>query len=245
MVVDVLKGLVLPSNLVALLLVVGLLTRFFPRVRRASNAAFITAAVLLLTFSSGWVAAALLGPLEHAHRPLDTAGSHPEARYIVVLTGYASYDKSLPLTSRPNGASLFRLVEALRIYRTCSDCTVIVSGTPVATQVMRDILIGMGLPADRFVADPGRLDTAASAASVGALVKGEAFFLVTSAGHMPRSIAAFRKAGLKPVAAPADFQIAREVRKVGVLPSPLHLHSSDFAVHEYVGWVWYRVRGWI
>ena len=50
----------------------------------------------------------------------------------------------------------------------------------------------------------------------------EKFILVTSAAHMPRSMALFRKRGLQPIPAPADFQVreAQGLTLAGFSPGP-------------------------
>jgi uncharacterized SAM-binding protein YcdF (DUF218 family) len=72
---------------------------------------------------------------------------------------------------------------------------------------------------------------------------GEKFILITSAGHMPRAIGAFVKAGMDPVPAPTNFMSVRERRFMDYLPAPHHLVYADLAVHEYLGMAWYRLTG--
>jgi uncharacterized SAM-binding protein YcdF (DUF218 family) len=69
------------------------------------------------------------------------------------------------------------------------------------------------------------------------------FYLVTSAGHLPRAMAAFVAAGLHPIAAPTDHQLPKNVSHAGWRLSPYHLQASGLAVHERVGMWWYRWRG--
>jgi uncharacterized SAM-binding protein YcdF (DUF218 family) len=69
------------------------------------------------------------------------------------------------------------------------------------------------------------------------------WLLVTSAWHMPRSLAAFHKAGWKDVTAlPVDFRSSADM--------PMLSYSFDrslalwrIVLHEYAGLVWYRVNG--
>jgi uncharacterized SAM-binding protein YcdF (DUF218 family) len=62
---------------------------------------------------------------------------------------------------------------------------------------------------------------------------------------MPRSVGVFRKQGLNPLPAPTDYMSRKNYMAISYLPSPLHLYYSDLAVHEYLGILWYKIRGWI
>jgi uncharacterized SAM-binding protein YcdF (DUF218 family) len=83
------------------------------------------------------------------------------------------------------------------------------------------------------------------------------FVLVTSASHLPRALAVFQKLGLSPIPAPADFRAirhgphsllsTRELLKklISAFPSSSNLAHSEQAMHEYAGFIWYWMRGWI
>jgi uncharacterized SAM-binding protein YcdF (DUF218 family) len=67
--------------------------------------------------------------------------------------------------------------------------------------------------------------------------------LVTSAFHIPRARAAFAAQGLAVVAAPTGFH-GPPFQDVGsLLPSATGLRDSSLACHEYLGRVWYALRG--
>ncbi len=69
-------------------------------------------------------------------------------------------------------------------------------------------------------------------------------FLVDQAVHMPRSVVAFRKAGVDVIPAPTDFVTLPKAHAATVewLPSGHALWESSMAVHEYVGQLWYALR---
>ena len=71
--------------------------------------------------------------------------------------------------------------------------------------------------------------------------------LVTSAIHMPRSVAVFRGVGMNVIPSPTDISIL-DLRNDGLfnwLPSVGALGSTSRAVHEYIGLVVYWMRGWL
>jgi len=67
-------------------------------------------------------------------------------------------------------------------------------------------------------------------------------FLVTHAAHMPRSVAAFEKEGLRVIPAPTKFNVQSEHWLFTLLPSAEALADSYTALHEWVGRVWYLLR---
>jgi uncharacterized SAM-binding protein YcdF (DUF218 family) len=67
-------------------------------------------------------------------------------------------------------------------------------------------------------------------------------FVVTHAWHMPRALAAFRSAGLDPVAAPTAFRAPPRPAATAFWPSARGLTESALAWHELVGLVYYRLR---
>ena len=68
--------------------------------------------------------------------------------------------------------------------------------------------------------------------------------LVTHAWHMQRAEWAFKAAGLQVTAAPTGFNTLseRERRLTGYLPSAKGLYWSSMALHERLGYFWYRWR---
>jgi uncharacterized SAM-binding protein YcdF (DUF218 family) len=67
--------------------------------------------------------------------------------------------------------------------------------------------------------------------------------LVTHAWHMPRAVASFRGQGLDPVPAPTGFTGMPTGDAVSDwVPSSKGLRASYWALHEYLGLAWYRLR---
>jgi uncharacterized SAM-binding protein YcdF (DUF218 family) len=71
--------------------------------------------------------------------------------------------------------------------------------------------------------------------------------LVTSAMHMYRSVAIFRKAGFTVYPAPTDFWVAAGGTPglFDFLPDAEALTSSTAILHEYYGLLAYRILGWL
>jgi uncharacterized SAM-binding protein YcdF (DUF218 family) len=160
-----------------------------------------------------------------------------------LLTAWAGDNPNLPAGVRLNDASTSRVIVTLQLWRLHPNATVIVSGDERNARDLGNVLLTLGLPADRLVLESKSHNTADSASRVAPLLGGRPFALVTSAGHMPRSMATFAKASLRPAPVPADYRLPGRLSVASFVPSPRALQASDLAVHEYLGLVWYRMMG--
>lgn len=72
---------------------------------------------------------------------------------------------------------------------------------------------------------------------------GRRWLLVTSAADIPRAVGSFRAVGWPVIAAPVDYHTQRS--SWGWMPGLTGgLEDVDWAVHEWTGLVYYRLRGW-
>ena len=71
--------------------------------------------------------------------------------------------------------------------------------------------------------------------------------LVTSASHMPRAMATFRRAGVPVVAATTDVSVvdSGHIDVFEWLPSADALAATTGAIREWLGYWVYRVRGYL
>lgn len=238
-----LKELLLPSNASLVLAILGGLALAIPSTRRFGRPVFVAALTLLLMLSSGWTATALLSPLEHAHPAADSRNGQTAGRAIVVLGAYGVPEPGLPISSWPNDAGLFRVVEAAHLRARCSDCRLFVTGTAPTVDAMTRVLVSLGTPEKNIEIDSNAKSTAESARNLKERLQRTPFYLVTSAGHMPRAMLAFRAMGLQPQPAPTDYRAPLSLASANPWPTPNSLMLSDLAVHEYLGILWYRLQG--
>ena len=231
--------LIQPSGLAMFLMFVALIMAMIKPLLRYSLIVFSLSALLVLACSTGTVASLLLSPLEYQYPVMEHPESHPQVNIIVVLTGGAHDDPGMALSSRVNTASAYRLLEAQHLYALC-DCAIYLSGGDVAVKVMADILLSTGIDENKIIKDSNAVHTYNSAENLALILKDRAFYLITSAGHMPRAMGVMKKHGLTPIAVPTEFQLPQDFTKASVSLSPLHLFWSDLAVHEYVAIVWYK-----
>jgi uncharacterized SAM-binding protein YcdF (DUF218 family) len=204
--------------------------------------------LLLVACAYGWLGGPALWALERQHAPL--AAPPAEAKWIVVLGGGTSSDATLPATSRASAATLARLVEGVRLQRQRPGTKLLVSGGVVLgsgsdAESMSALAATLGVAAADLVIESGSVDTESQARIIREIVKGEPCVLVTSAAHMPRSVALFRKAGLNPVPAPTHYlsQPHDGLRYTDFFPQADRLKGVESAAHEYIAIAWARLTG--
>lgn len=123
---------------------------------------------------------------------------------------------------------------------------------------MATILELMGIPRKAMVLESRSLNTYENAVYTKEILdrrKIKKILLVTSAAHMPRSLAIFKKQGINAIPAPADImisdreliksQFSLESRILSLFPHPGNLDQTTQALKEYFGTFIYRLRGWL
>jgi uncharacterized SAM-binding protein YcdF (DUF218 family) len=121
---------------------------------------------------------------------------------------------------------------------------------------MADLLTLLGVPPDAIVREVRSENTrehAVNLCPVLGTMNVRSTLLVTSALHMPRAVASFRRACPSVVfhPAPTDFRVTDETpppwyrRAIGALPTPRTLLDFSDVMHEYLGLLYYWARGWV
>jgi uncharacterized SAM-binding protein YcdF (DUF218 family) len=242
-VTDFIRNILIPSHIIVVTFIIGIILLFTRKRKQAAVVMFVLSAVIYLFFGTGIISMWFLGTLEHRYKPLASIEGLRDVKVIVILAGYAEKQPGLPTSSEVNFASAYRLIEGMRILHLLPDAKILISGQSEVPVIMKDLLVSIGLPGQKTIIDNQSSSTHESAVNVQKIVNGENFVLVTSAGHMPRAMSTFRKAGLNPIPAPTNYLSIKEQRFIHYLPTPHHLVYSDLAVHEYLGMAWYRLTG--
>lgn len=243
--IDMIGRLIVPSGAILVLIFAALLLCWRRRTRKLSLWLILGALGIYLVFGSGIVAHLLLGPLERSYEPVTDPELLGDVDVIVMLTGYASTVDEVSPPSWVNFSSAYRVLEVQWLQQRFPDSRVLISGTEGSARTLEQVMISLGMDADSIFIDAGARDTAASAGNVARrIAPGERCVLVTSAGHMPRSMMSFRHKGRECIPVPTEFYTPFELGPLSYLPSPDKLRLSDLAVHEYVGIAWYWMRGY-
>ncbi len=250
-----------PLGMALILLTLSLIVQKHPRWRNVLTG---LALGILLAASNRWVATALARSLEWQYLPSSPISDAPA---MVVLGG--GTEPALPPRYQPEVNSAGdRVLYAATLYRQGKAPLVIVSGgnvefrgeqpsTPASD--MRRLLEMVGVPSEAILEENRSQNTYENALYCANLLKERNIhrvILVTSALHMPRSVKLFEKQGIEVIPAPADFAVPFQeweelqdaplpARLIALLPSSSNLQLTTSVLHEYIGILVYRLRGWL
>jgi uncharacterized SAM-binding protein YcdF (DUF218 family) len=210
----------------------------------------------VMVFANPLVGERLLGALEGEY-PIRPAAELPVADAVVVLGGVTE-PPIPPRRTVEVGAGFDRLLHGMRLLREgrgrylvlCGGSIPQLTGAEMTEAVqMRNLALEWGVPSAAILLEEQSRNTYENALYSRILLEErglEQILLVTSAAHMRRAAACFRRQGLEVVPAPADVRVvARPLSPARLLPTLWGLECSTAAVKEYVGWWVYRLRGWI
>ena len=139
-----------------------------------------------------------------------------------------------------------RLTTFLMLARRFPNARLVHSGDTVPhseSAVARELLLGAGIDPQRIVFETASRITCGSPRATFDLVPVDAsqrWLLVTSAMHMPRAVACFRAAGWDVTPYPTNFRRGPDPFDFAL---PENLQDVDLAAHEWVGLLYYRLRG--
>ena len=234
------------------LLLLGLFLLWFTRKQRAGKIIVSLGVILLCLLSYGAVSNSLLRPLEYKYPPLVHLEAVHDIKWIVVLGGGHISDPGIPCTSQLSDASIARLVEGVRLYKMLPGSKLILSGgsafDPVPdAEILQDCALAIGVRKKDLVLESVSKDTKDEARLIEKIVGDDSFVLVTSASHMPRAMALFKRRGMHPIPAPTEY-LAKARQKISpamFFPSADGLQKAERAFHEYLGLAWAKLRGQI
>ena len=223
--------------------------------RRRSGLIIGAMALGWLWFCSAPVTADMLAnSLERRYTYLSIADV-PRADAAVILGGGAfNFDRNRPYASI--GGTVDRYIHGARLFEARRVQKIVLTGArdqgegPTEAQLGAAFLTEIGIPPEHVILENAARTTMGHVDPIAELLADrglETFLLVTSAMHMRRAEAVFRAAGLKPVPIATDFRV-NTVTKMSIrrlLPSLSALSLSTVAIHEYIGFSYYRIRGWV
>jgi uncharacterized SAM-binding protein YcdF (DUF218 family) len=218
---------------------------------------YLAAVALAYWFVSTPIGAALIAQPLSATARVQSRAEARDADTVVLLGGGVV---TAQIGGYVGGAllpgTLLRTLEAARVFNLIGAKTIIASGgiprsdrqLRPESEFLRDALIKAGLAPQMIVEEPQSKTTREQALEVAKLLRqrhADRFVLVTSADHMSRSLAVFRRTGLDPIPSAAPLRSDGESRPTWFLPNSDSLWLSDLAFYEYAATVYYRIRGWI
>ncbi len=241
---------IFPLGQVLLLGLAGALLWLRRPERRLGPCLLMGACLLLILYSLPLTSGLLLHSLEarNWHYADAAALQRQGVKYILVLGGGAQ-PGPLSVGDRPTLPTLKRLLEGLRLARLMPEAQLIFSGgsffqESTSDQAMEDLARDLGQLAKPVIMEGRSWDTDDEARILAKVVGRRPFALVTSASHMPRSLAIFRAHGLHPLPAPADFYTkGMKITPGSFVPGVGGLLGSQKALKEYYGLFWEWLKG--
>jgi len=249
-------GLLEPAGLAWALLLIA--TIVFLRKRRWRESLATGAPMLILfAFGSTDLPGALLRTLERPYAGVKI-DALPRADAIVLL-GASAHPARLEVAGMHLTAAADRLVMALELSRLGKAPVLVIGGAVsqfpegevLESETVRKWIVDRQLARGEVIALRGCADTHDEATFTAELARERRWkevLLVTSASHMKRAAATFRTAGLNVIPAPCNFMTglseAPSWEPPGV-PRYGGLGKTAMWLHETIGWIEYRRRGWI
>ncbi len=246
----VVELLLLPPGMSLLLLLGALL---FWRVRRLALSLLVVALTTLYAASLPITAQWLIGSLEHRFPPIAADATQTRGAGAIVVLGAGRYPDAPEYGGDTvSSLELVRLRYAARLQRRTGLPLLVTGGSTMSQAIPEAQLMQRALREDLGIADSWteeRSHTTAENARFSAEVLAQKgvhrVFLVTHALHMPRAVAVFRRTGLEVVPAPTAFHRPHPMDRgiTAWLPRIDALRRTDQALHEYIGMLWYDLRG--
>jgi uncharacterized SAM-binding protein YcdF (DUF218 family) len=235
-----------PTSLILMCFLGFVIRRRWPRCGVLMSA---VALVILLIISTKAGALLFVAPLESQTSVLDST-SIAKVQAIVVLGGgrlgnapeYGGVDS-------PSYLTLARLRYAAKLHRETGLPLLVSGGTPdggtesEAAVMARTLTDDFATPVKWL--EQGSDNTAQNAALSKQILKQakvQRILLVTDAIHMPRAQMIFKQNGLEVVPAPTVFFSRDRLSVLDFFPMGEGLRRSDYALHEWMGIAWYKLR---
>ncbi len=238
------------------LLAAGLVVLIFTRRARLGRGLLVAGTVFLGLFSNKVVSTWLVRPIESTHAAIpeiDSVATVPAAlvrcRYVVVLGSGHSDSPGVSANNQLSSSALARITEGVRLMRHLPEAKLVLSGGgepgyPTHAAVLGRVATGLGLDPARILKTETGRDTEEEAQAVRALVGTAPVALVTTAWHLPRAVALFRRAGIDTLPCPTDYT-ARPNPKFNWGETNwdvASLERSTAAVRERLGYCWAWLR---
>lgn len=245
LVTNLIAAALLPPLSLVILLAIGLLVR--RRHPHLSMSLILASAAALYVLSTPWMGGVLLRSLEIS-RPVSPEALQT-AEAIVVLGGGRRIDAFEYGGDTLNGISLERLRYAVRLHRASGLPLLVTGGKPgggelAEGEIMQTVLRDEYGLAPLWV-ENNALTTWDNARYAAAQLEAggvRRIALVTHAWHLRRAVPLFQARGLIVVPAGIQFSSTTLDSVLDAIPTPVGLRDSTFALHEWLGILWYKLR---
>ena len=232
------------------LLLAGLIVKRQPLKKRL----LIASAVVLFFFSNDFI-------FDEFMRAWEVPAIHDseiKGQYDVgiVLGGMVDYDEDFKRVSFQHGSD--RLFQAIELYKQGKIKKLLLDGGSGSllkewreAPVLRDYLIKIGIPDSVIIVEPNSRNTHENATFAKHLLDSAAphgrYLLITSAFHMRRSVKCFTKTGIQTTAYSTDRNSGprKFIFDHVFIPDENALEGWNMLLHEWMGYITYKISGYI
>ena len=251
-----------PFGIATILLALGVLLTACRRDARTGRRFLFCGAIIFFVIFFSPLSRFLIWNLERQYPPLLIPPAAPKIDRIVILAGYAESGPLIPVTSNVSEQTLASLSEGLRLYRLLPNSKLVVSGgvvqegqRPVAN-AMAEFIEQLGVPREKIIVERNSHNTYENFVEVRKILGSAPFILVASACDMRRAAGVAKRLSMNPIPAPAYIWTLQRLRSNWTLTdwisnyfrengyvSLKNLPRLQWAYHEYLGYIWYRILG--
>jgi uncharacterized SAM-binding protein YcdF (DUF218 family) len=251
---------VYPLGLASLLL---FFTMLVWKKRKLGFIAVLVAFLLLFLGGNKYVAYSLAKSLEWQYLPSES----PKDAEVIVVLGGATESALAPRPEVELNAAADRLFHGAALYHEGVAPYLLLSGGDIDFLTLSDVspatdmssvMVMLGVPEEAMWLQGESQNTYEDALYSCQMLKDKGvtkIVLVTSALHMPRSVAVFKKQGCEVIPSPADFTITNEGWTnlwhsdfqeflISLVPSYSNLSLTTKTLKEYIGLWTYQLKGW-
>jgi uncharacterized SAM-binding protein YcdF (DUF218 family) len=215
--------------------------------------ALVAGFILAYFVSSPAVGNAVINYVEHQYdpRPIASADRNPDNLILVLTGGWARWDGTqFDLKISEDGWE--RLDAAVKLWQQIGG-TILIAGAPSPdgsgrsiAGAMADAVRARGVPDSAIKVEGQSRDTHENLTYSLPLLQAHAdhLWLVTSALHLPRAMAVATKLGLRPIPYPCFYRASAASEFEDWVPANDGPVAFETGMHEVIGMVFYRLRGW-
>ncbi|WP_163835449.1 YdcF family protein [Spartinivicinus ruber] len=242
------KLLVLPPGInLVLLLFVGVL--WF---KRRTMSLLLLAFTFLLTYclATPFVASKLLQHLEAEFEPLNISERDQIKAEAIVVLGAGRHSQAAEFSGKdaPSAFGLERMLYAAHLVKQLQLPLAVAGGAVFDPKMESEASIMSRYFLEYFHIITRWQEGSSRNTWENAINSGKTFgkdvstiLLVTHSWHMKRAKACFEKAGFTVIPAPTRFSSDSLPVALNLIPSANALSKSTYALHEYIGFLWYRL----
>lgn len=246
-----LNFLLMPYSWLSILLIIMLLVKS-DKLRKIATVLFV---FIFFFFSNSYISLKFMDRWEY---PVSQSTPEPQYEYGIMLGGVTEYDSHIDRLEF--NASSDRFIQTLNLYKKGVIKKIILSGGEGAlvkegdleSLLLRDYLVGLGIPESDIIVDPYSQNTHENAEQTALLLNKFGYdgkcLLITSSIHLRRAEGCFLKQGVRIDCYPVDRYVLEDKTyrlREFLIPNSESMERWTVLIHELVGYAMYKMVGYI